>query len=55
MQGDRWNDKLCNIEDVDQVRSLSDGAIVQCAKCGIKAHDAANVCDPVQISDPGGA
>ena len=55
MQGDRWNDKICNIEDVDQVRSLSDGAIVVCAKCGQKAHEAANLCDPVQITDPGGA
>ena len=55
MKVDRSNDKICNIEDVDQVRSLSEGAIVMCAKCGQKAHDAANVCDPVQISDPGGA
>ena len=55
MRGDKLNDKICNVEDVDQVRSLSDGAIVMCAKCGQKAHEAANLCDPVQISDPGGA
>ncbi len=55
MTGNEWNDKLCNIEDVGQVRSLSDDAIVMCAKCGLKAHEAANLCDPVQISDPGGA
>ncbi len=55
MQGDKWNDKLCNIEDVGQASALSADAIVMCAKCGSKAHDAANLCDPVQISDPGGA
>ncbi len=55
MRENELNDKLCNIEDVGQVSSLSDDAIVMCAKCGAKAHEAANLCDPVQISDPGGA
>jgi hypothetical protein len=55
MRENTSKDKICNIEDVDQVRSLSDNAIVICARCGSKAHEAANLCDPVQISEPGGA
>jgi predicted nucleic acid-binding Zn ribbon protein len=55
MRDDKWSDKICNIEDVNVVRSLSDDAIVMCAKCGAKAHEAARLCDPVRISDPGGA
>ena len=51
----RGNDKICNIEDVTLARSLSDNAIVMCAKCGAKAHEAANLCSPVQITEPGGA
>ena len=50
-----YNEKICNIEDVTLARSLGDDAVVMCAKCGTKAHEAANLCDPVQISDPGGA
>jgi hypothetical protein len=55
MGSDKWSNKICNIEDVDEVSALSDGASVMCAKCGSKAHEAANLCDPVQISDPCGA
>lgn len=55
MGGDKFNVKICTIEDLAQARSLTDSASVMCAKCGAKAHDAANLCDPVRISDPGGA
>ena len=51
----RGNDKICNIEDVALARSLSDDAIVVCARCGTQAHEAANLCDPVQITGPSGA
>jgi hypothetical protein len=53
MGGERWNDKICNIEDASQVRTLSQEATVTCGLCGAKAHEPANVCDPVQIPDAG--
>lgn len=53
MRGEKFNDKICNVEDASQVRSLSAHATVTCGRCGVKAHDPANVCDPVQIPDAG--
>jgi hypothetical protein len=49
MKGETWNDKICNVDDASQARSLSKNATVSCGRCGVKAHDAANVCDPVPI------
>ncbi|MCM2357524.1 MAG: hypothetical protein NDI77_05200 [Geobacteraceae bacterium] len=53
MRGEKWNDKICNIDDASQVRSLTEQATVTCGRCGVKAHDPANVCDPVQFPDAG--
>ncbi|HYS43251.1 MAG TPA: hypothetical protein VEM32_04650 [Geobacteraceae bacterium] len=50
MKGETWNDKICNVEDASLARSLSKDATVSCSRCGVKAHDAANVCDPVSLS-----
>lgn len=53
MTGERRNDKICFIDDASEVRSLADHATVTCGRCGAKANDPANVCDPVQIPDAG--
>lgn len=49
MSGERFNRKLCNIDDVAEVGVLAGHASVACSRCGAKANDPANVCDPVQI------
>lgn len=53
MTGERWNEKICNINDATQLRSLAEHATVTCGRCGAKANDPANVCDPVQFPDAG--
>ncbi len=50
MKGETWNDKICNVDDASQARSLSKNATVSCSRCGAKAHDPASVCDPVKLS-----
>jgi hypothetical protein len=52
MKGNR-NEKICYVDDASQVSSLAREATVTCGRCGAKAHDPANVCDPVQIPDAG--
>jgi len=47
------NEKICNLTDMAAIRALSSEAFVTCGKCGAKAHDPANVCDPVQFPDAG--
>ena len=51
MRGERA--KICNIENADTVQSMARAAFVTCGKCGAKANDPANVCDPVQLPEPG--
>lgn len=53
MRGEKLNDKICNIEDTSKARLLAKEATVTCGRCGAKAHEPANVCDPVQIPDAG--
>jgi hypothetical protein len=53
MSGEKGNDKICFIDDASRVSSLSADATVSCGRCGAKAHDLANVCDPVQIPEAG--
>jgi hypothetical protein len=53
MRGEKWDEKICNIDDTTQVHSLAKEATVTCGRCGAKAHEAANVCDPVQVPDAG--
>jgi hypothetical protein len=45
--------KICNVEDTSQLGSLTAAATVYCGRCGAKAHEPANVCDPVQLPDAG--
>ena len=49
MSGERFNRKVCNIDDVAEAGLLADHASVVCDRCGANANDPANVCDPVQI------
>ncbi|MBT1077089.1 hypothetical protein [Geobacter grbiciae] len=51
MRHGRAHDKLCTIEDTGTISSLSAHATVSCSKCGVKAHDPADVCDPVQLPE----
>jgi hypothetical protein len=44
-------EKICNIEDTAELNSLTAAATVTCGRCGAKANDPANVCDPVQFPD----
>ena len=46
-------EKICNIENTAQLSSLTASATVTCGRCGAKANDPANVCDPVQYPDAG--
>lgn len=39
--------KVCNVTDLKLLNKLTRDAEVVCARCGIKAHNIANVCDPV--------
>ncbi len=47
------SEKICAITDAATIRGLSADALVTCARCGAKAHDPVNVCDPVQFPDAG--
>lgn len=47
------SEKICNITDTAKIRNLSAEALVTCGRCGAKAHDPANVCDPVQLPEAG--
>ena len=51
MKGTR--EKICNVQDASQLSSLTTNATVTCGRCGAKAYDPANVCDPVQFPDAG--
>jgi hypothetical protein len=44
---ERTADKLCEIEDRARTSAITKDATVSCGLCGAKAHDPANVCDPV--------
>ncbi len=51
MRHERAHEKLCTIEDSSKISSLSANATVSCSRCGVKAHDPADVCDPVQLPE----
>jgi hypothetical protein len=38
--------KICDVTDVRILSKLTSDAEVVCARCGAKAHNKANVCDP---------
>lgn len=47
------NEKICNLDNASQARSLAKDATVSCGLCGAKAHEPVNVCDPVEIPAAG--
>ena len=49
MRGGRVNVKICNVEDASQRRDMAAHASFSCSRCGARADEAANVCDPVLI------
>ncbi len=53
MAYERTNEKVCLIDDTNLINTLESGARFSCAKCGARAHDAVNVCDPVQLPEVG--
>ena len=53
MRHERKHEMLCTIEDARTIHCLTANATVSCSKCGVKAHDPADVCDPVQLPDAG--
>ncbi len=50
MKGRGSSLKLCEIADVRQIRSMTTDSRFSCAKCGSKAHESRDLCDPVPIS-----
>ena len=44
-------DKLCYVSDAEQLRSLTKGATMSCAKCGAKSNNPATLCEPIQVGD----
>lgn len=53
MAYEKINEKVCLIDDTKVTRSLEDDARFSCGKCGARAHDAVNVCDPRQFPEVG--
>jgi len=53
MRGGSLSDKMCALDDVSTVHSLAENPSVVCGRCGAKAHEPVNVCDPVQIPEAG--
>lgn len=45
--------RLCELNDASEIRAFSADPTAVCRRCGAKAHDADNLCDPVQITDAG--
>jgi hypothetical protein len=53
MAYEKVNEKICLIDDTTVTSSLESGAQFSCGKCGARAHDAANLCDPTQLPEVG--
>jgi hypothetical protein len=53
MAYEKTNEKICLIDDTKVTSALEAGAQFSCGKCGARAHDAANVCDPKQLPEVG--
>ena len=47
------SEMLCAVSDISQAQALSQHANVACRRCGAQADNAANVCDPVRLSNAG--
>lgn len=43
------NEKVCAVRDETLLKELSREAEVICARCGAKAHNRNNVCEPIAI------
>jgi hypothetical protein len=46
-------EKICAIADTQKAHSLAVKPAFVCGRCGAKSHEAANVCDAVQIPEAG--
>ncbi len=55
MKSERIYDKLCTIDDTSRAAALSAEATVFCGQCGAEAYDTGSVCDPIALSERGGA
>lgn len=53
MAYEKVNEKICLIDDPKVTSSLESGAEFACGKCGARAHDDANLCDPKQLPEVG--
>lgn len=43
------NAKICTVSSTMVARAMANDPQVMCSKCGVRAHDAANVCFPVTL------
>ena len=53
MKGQGVINKVCAMDDMQQIRGLASQAAFVCSRCGAKAHEAANLCDAKQLPDAG--
>ncbi|HEY5973708.1 MAG TPA: hypothetical protein VIU41_03110 [Geobacteraceae bacterium] len=53
MKGQGAINKVCAMDDMQQIRGLANQAAFVCSRCGAKAHEAANLCDAKQLPDAG--
>jgi len=43
--------KMCDLHSEGVLKRLAREATVLCSRCGAKAHNSANLCDPVELFD----
>lgn len=53
MRHEEINAKICAVDDAGTRGVMAVAANYSCARCGAKAHEARNVCDPVQLPEAG--
>ncbi len=45
--------RICELNDVNEIRAFSANPTAMCRRCGAKAHEPGSLCDPVQIPEAG--
>jgi hypothetical protein len=43
--------KICDLKSTEDVKRLTKEATVMCSRCGVKAHDPAHLCEPIEMFD----
>jgi len=43
--------KVCDLHSEGAIKRLTEEATVVCTRCGAKAHNPANLCEPVELFD----